>query len=62
VEAIKVNPKMGEAHNNLAFVYFRTGRLDEAESELKAAEKSGFAVNPRFKDDVKKAKQAAPRP
>ena len=26
-EAIKVNPKMGEAHNNLAFVYFRTGRL-----------------------------------
>ena len=62
VEAIKVNPKMGEAHNNLAFVYFRTGRLDEAESELKAAEKSGFAVNPRFKDDVKKAKEAAPKP
>jgi tetratricopeptide (TPR) repeat protein len=61
-EAIRVNPKMGEAHNNLAFVYFRTGRLDEAESELKAAEKSGFAVNPRFKDDVKKAKQAAPKP
>jgi tetratricopeptide (TPR) repeat protein len=61
-EAIRVNPKMGEAHNNLAFVYFRTGRLDEAESELKAAEKAGFAVNPRFKDDVKKAKQAAPKP
>jgi len=61
-EAIRVNPKMGEAHNNLAFVYFRTGRLDAAEDELKAAEKSGFAVNPRFKEDVKKAKQATPKP
>jgi Tfp pilus assembly protein PilF len=61
-EAIQVNPKMGEAHNNLAFVYFRTGRLDQAENELKAAEKSGFAVNPRFKEDVKKAKETAPKP
>ncbi len=61
-EAIRVNPKMGEAHNNLAVVYFRTGRLDEAEKELKAAEKSGFAVNPRFKDDLKKAKESAPKP
>ena len=56
-EAIKVNPKLGEAHNNLAFVYFRAGRLDEAENELKAAEKVGFPVNPRFKDDVQKAKK-----
>jgi tetratricopeptide (TPR) repeat protein len=62
-DAIKVNPKMGEAHNNLAFVYFRAGRLDEAAGELKAAEKAGFAVNPRFKDDVAKArKQASEKP
>src|SRR5262249_59720986 len=62
-EAIQVNPKMGEAHNNLAFVYFRSGRLDQAEAELKAAEKAGFSVNPRFKEDVKKAKsQAAAKP
>jgi protein O-GlcNAc transferase len=61
-EAIRVNPKMGEAHNNLAVVYFRTGRLDDAEKELKAAEKSGYAVNPRFKDDLKKAKESAPKP
>jgi tetratricopeptide (TPR) repeat protein len=58
-EAIKVNPKMGEAHNNLAFVCFRSGRLDEAASELKAARKAGFAVNPRFEDDVKKAQKEA---
>jgi tetratricopeptide (TPR) repeat protein len=62
-EAIRVNPKMGEAHNNLAFIYFSTGRLDEAEKELKAAEKSGFAVNPRFKEDLKKKqKEAAATP
>ena len=54
---------MGEAHNNLAFVYFSTGRPAEAEQELKAAEKSGFAVNPRFKEDVqKKQKEAAATP
>jgi tetratricopeptide (TPR) repeat protein len=61
-DAVRVNPKMGEAHNNLAVVFFRTGRLDDAEKELKAAEKSGYAVNPRFKDDLKKAKEAAPKP
>jgi tetratricopeptide (TPR) repeat protein len=58
-EAIKVNSKMGEAHNNLAVICFLTGRLDEAEKEMKAAEKSGFSVNPRFKDDLKKAEKAA---
>jgi tetratricopeptide (TPR) repeat protein len=59
-EAVKVNSKMGEAHNNLAVVYLLEGRLGDAESEMKAAEKSGFAVNPRFKDDLKKAKESAP--
>lgn len=53
-EAIKVNPKMGEAHNNLAVVCMMTGRLDDAVAEVKAAEKAGFPVNPRFKDDLQK--------
>lgn len=61
-DAVKVNARMGEAHNNLAVVYMMTGRLEEAEKEMKAAEKAGYAVNPRFKDDLKRAKeQAAPR-
>lgn len=58
-EAVKVNSKMGEAHNNLAVVHLLQGRLGEAEAEMKAAEKSGFAVNPRFKEDLKKAKESA---
>jgi len=58
--AIGVNPKLGEAHNNLAVVYMQTGRYREAQDAIKAAEKNGFRVNPQLKDDLKKA-SATPR-
>ena len=51
--AIAVDGKMGEAHNNLAVIYMLTGRLEEAEREIKAAEKAGFTVSSKFKEDVK---------
>ncbi len=54
------NPKLGEAHNNLAALYLMTSRLDDAEKELKLAEKAGYSVHPRLKDDLKKARKAAP--
>src|SRR4029077_7100902 len=57
--AIAVDPKLGEAHNNLAVVYMLTGRFPEAEAEIKAAEKAGFRVKQQLKEDLKKA--AAPR-
>jgi tetratricopeptide (TPR) repeat protein len=53
--AIEVNPKLGEAHNNLAVLLFVTGRPADASTEIAAAEKAGFKVNPALKDDVKKA-------
>jgi tetratricopeptide (TPR) repeat protein len=53
--AVAVNGKLGEAHNNLAAVYLQTGRYTEADVEIRAAEKSGFRVNPQLKEDVKKA-------
>jgi Tfp pilus assembly protein PilF len=59
--AIVSNPKLGEAHNNLAVVYMQAGRLADAERELKLAEKNGFRVNPQFKDDLK-ARAKAERP
>jgi hypothetical protein len=31
----------------------QTGRLADAEREIKLAEKNGFRVNPQFKDDLK---------
>jgi Flp pilus assembly protein TadD len=53
--AIEVDPKLGEAHNNLAVVCLLTGRAPDADVEIKAAEKAGFKVNPALKEDVKKA-------
>jgi tetratricopeptide (TPR) repeat protein len=50
--AITVNPKLGEAHNNLAVVYLTTGRAKDAAAELDAAEKAGYKVNPQLKEDV----------
>jgi len=55
--AIEVNPNFGEAHSNLAVVYFVTGRVAEAETAIKAAERAGFKVNPRLKDDIAAAKK-----
>ena len=55
-EATKLNPKLGAAHNNLAVIYLLTGLPAEAETELSRAEKSGFPVNPRLKEDIKKAR------
>jgi tetratricopeptide (TPR) repeat protein len=53
--ALQADPKLGEAHNNLAVVYLQTGRYDKAEEEISAAEKNGFRVNPQLKADVRKA-------
>jgi tetratricopeptide (TPR) repeat protein len=57
--AIKANPRMGEAHNNLAVVLLLTGRPLEAEKSVKEAEKHGFRVPSAVKDDIKRAKAAA---
>jgi tetratricopeptide (TPR) repeat protein len=55
--ALAESPKMGEAHNNLAYVYMVTGRLKDAERALGLAEKSGFKVNPDFKAELKQKLQ-----
>jgi Flp pilus assembly protein TadD len=51
--AIGTNSSLGEAHNNLAVVYMMSGRFDEAEGSIAAAERAGFRVNPQFKQDLK---------
>lgn len=55
LETLKTDPKVGEAHNNLAVVYMLTARYPQAEAEVVAAEKAGFKVNPQLKEDIKKA-------
>ena len=54
LEAVKVDPAFGEAHNNLAVRYMLSGRLNQAEQEIALAEKAGFKVNPRLKEDLKR--------
>jgi Tfp pilus assembly protein PilF len=52
-QAVKINPKIGEAWNNLAVVYMQSGRRGEAEDAVRNAEKHGFRVNPQLKEDIK---------
>lgn len=56
--AVAADPKIGEAHNNLAVIYMETGRLDEAEKAVKAAEKAGLKVSPALIAEIKKRKAA----
>jgi tetratricopeptide (TPR) repeat protein len=54
--ALDADPSSGEIQNNLAVVYFTSGRYDEADKAVQAAEKAGFKVHPGLKDDIKKKK------
>ena len=60
--ALAVDGRMGAAHNNLAVICMLTGRFDEAQKEIKAAEKVGFAVSSQFKDDLKQRLSARAKP
>jgi tetratricopeptide (TPR) repeat protein len=50
--AVAADPKTGEAHNNLAVVYFETGRYAEAKASVRAAEKAGVRVHPELKAQI----------
>ena len=50
--AIAADAKTGEAHNNLAVVYFETGRYAQAKASLRAAEKAGVKVHPGLKAEI----------
>ena len=52
VAAIAADPKTGEAHNNLAVVYFETRRYAEAKAAVRAAEKAGVKVHPGLKSEI----------
>jgi tetratricopeptide (TPR) repeat protein len=54
--ALDVDPKAGEAHNNLAVVYLLTGRYDDAQKSITQAKKVGFRVNPQLEQDIKDKK------
>jgi tetratricopeptide (TPR) repeat protein len=56
--AIQADGKAGEAYSNLAVVYMETGRLEDAEKSVKAAENVGFKVHPQLKEEIKNRRKA----
>ncbi|MFN2447783.1 MAG: hypothetical protein ABR606_19630 [Vicinamibacterales bacterium] len=54
---MKVNRGLGEAWNNLAVIYLGSGRKKAAEDAVRSAERAGFRVNPRLKDDIRAMKR-----
>lgn len=56
-EAVRVNSRLGdEGWNNLAVIYLTSGRKPLAQEAVRNAERAGFRVNPRLKDDIKAMK------
>ena len=58
VAAVAADPKVGEAHNNLAVVYMETGRYDEAMKAVNAAEKAGVKVHPDLKKEIERRRKS----
>ena len=60
--AIAEDPDLGPAHNNLAAICMQTGRLDEAQREIEAAEQAGYTVSSRLKQDLERRARTARAP
>ena len=58
--ALEVDPKIGEAHNNLAVVYLLTKRPADAEREVALAERAGFRVRDGLKHDIARLRASLP--
>jgi protein O-GlcNAc transferase len=54
--ALELDPKHGDAHYNLAVTCLATGRLAEAEAELKLAAKAGITVSPALRQALDQRK------
>lgn len=50
--ALKSRPDYGQAHNNLAVIYLMGGRIPDSRAAVGKAEKSGFTVNPKLKEEL----------
>ena len=57
----RLNPHFPMIHNNLAVIYWKAGRFSDAQAELATAERLGFPVNPKMKEDLAKASAALVR-
>lgn len=61
LEAVAIDPELGPAHNNLAVMYMMSGRFEEAQGEVRRAEKAGTRVADAFKQELeRRAREGAP--
>lgn len=56
-QAIEIDPNYGEAHNNLAYIYYLAKQYDNAWEHLQLAEENGAEVNPKVKEMLQEALQ-----
>jgi tetratricopeptide (TPR) repeat protein len=54
LEAVKIDPKLGPAHNNLAVMYMLSGQFEDAKQAVKRAEKAGTRVADSFKQELER--------
>lgn len=57
--AAAADERFSEAHNNLAALYAMTGRKQEAEAAVRAAERAGFRIHPQLKADIQNMASAS---
>jgi Flp pilus assembly protein TadD len=50
--ALEIDPGCGDAHQNLAVVFVATGRIAEAEREVRLTERAGVPVHPRLREEI----------
>lgn len=62
LEAVKIDPKLGPAHNNLAVMYMMAGRFEEAKQEVRRAEKAGTRVADSFKQELERRAREGAKP
>ena len=55
LQAVETNPNHGDAHNNLAFIYFLAKQYEKSWEHLQKAEQCGVKINPQVKEQLKKA-------
>jgi len=55
LKAIEINPKHGEAYNNIANLYYMSKQYKKALESLYKAKDNGVKINPKFEEALKKA-------
>ena len=59
LEALKLRPKYGEAHSNLAVIWLKRGDYEQAQTHVKAAQKAGFKVHPQLMKAIEDGRKAS---